>query len=160
MARQAAWLEGRPGLGVAAAPGAGRRRSRARAEAGSYASSSSRSSLRKASGCSTRRCRRREGSPHRRSGLGQQVIGDCWDCGDCVRRRRSALAFFIIRTYTCSLPSAAEALWKFGLAGSRSVTVSASRHRSTDLILYLIQRHNNNTLVTPQQQHNRLGNRG
>eukprot|EP01047_Picozoa_sp_COSAG01_P117489 COSAG01_NODE_46163_length_402_cov_1.716172_1_plen_34_part_01 len=32
-----------------------------------------------------------------------------------------------------SLTSAAEALWKFGLAGGRSVTVSASRHRSTDL---------------------------
>ena len=39
-----------------------------------------------------------------------------------------------IRTSTCSLTSAAKSLWEFGLAGSWSVTVSASRHRSTDLI--------------------------
>eukprot|EP01047_Picozoa_sp_COSAG01_P043805 COSAG01_NODE_3914_length_5542_cov_47.046298_3_plen_75_part_00 len=39
-----------------------------------------------------------------------------------------------IRTSTYSLTSAAKSLWEFGLAGSWSVTVSASRHRSTDLI--------------------------
>jgi hypothetical protein len=39
-----------------------------------------------------------------------------------------------IRTSTCLLKSAAKTLWEFGLAGGRSVTVSASRHRSTDLI--------------------------
>jgi hypothetical protein len=70
------------------------------------------------------------GEPASAEWFGRRSIGDCGDCG--------AAAFIyggtcLIRTYTCSLTSAAEASWKFSL-GSWSVTVGASRHRSTDLI--------------------------
>ena len=49
----------------------------------------------------------------------------------------SIKTYCIKRTSTVLLKSAAKALhvWKFSLAGGCFVTVTASRHKSTDLIL-------------------------
>jgi hypothetical protein len=101
---------------------------------------SSSSCLRSAEGFGVQHAEVQEtgGEPASAEWFGRRIIGNC---GAAVWQRSSLrLTFCTIRTTMGSLTSAVEALWKFGLAGGRSVTMSASRHRSTDLIcIYLYQ---------------------